>query len=408
LGYFKYLQLSNTQGEGILSEQILVVDDDADIRAILGMVLKRSGYNIWEASDGYEAIEIASRNACDLILLDLNMPELSGFEVCKRLKSDEKTKNVPVIFLTASGDSSDKISAFDIGAADYITKTFNKDELLARVKTQLKLAKALSSLEYANQRLIERQEELYGDLQAAARIQETLLPKSLDKIAGIKTAWKFLPSNIVAGDLFNIVPLGPDHLAIYMLDVSGHGVSSAMVTVSLYQTLHSIDSNILYESESRLIPARPSQVLQKLNKTYPIERFGKYFTMAYVLLNSRTGEMSYSLAGHPSPILIRSDGSILLLSKGGTITGFDEFIPFEEETVTLKKGDKIVIYTDGLLDNVDCPESTEESLLLSISQHASKPIDQIIHGVSSDMLKDLDYEDLIDDVSIFAFEYEGQ
>lgn len=390
-----------------MNEQILIVDDDPDIRAILGMVLKRVGYEICEAGDGYEAIEIIGKKTCDLILLDLNMPDLSGFDVCKILKADEKTKNVPVIFLTASGDSEDKIRAFDFGAADYITKTFNRGELIARVRTQLKLASALKSLESANERLNERQEELYEDLQAAARIQETLLPKSLDKIKGVKASWRFHPSNIVAGDLFNIVPLSQDHYGIYMLDVSGHGVSSAMVTVSLYQTLHSIDNSILYESELKQTPKRPGEVLKKLNTMYPIERFGKYFTMAYVLLNTKTGEMSYSLAGHPSPILITKESSISSLSKGGAITGFEEFIPFEEETIMLTKGDKVILYTDGLLDNMDSSDCDEEFLLSSISKHGSKSIGEVVNDVLSDMLKDLDFENLIDDVSILAFEFEG-
>ena len=393
----------NNQRNTQVAERILVVDDDSDIRRILGMLLERGGYEVIQASNGEEALDLTlNDNSLNLILLDLHMPGMSGFDICKKIKSDPTKSNLPIIFLTASGDSADKVNAFDMGAADYITKSFNKSELIARVKTQLKLSSTLKELESSNNKLAQKQDEFEEDLISAARIQESLLPRSITKIPGLETKWLFLPSHVVAGDLFNVVRLSEDYVGLYMLDVSGHGVSSAMVTVSVSQTLHGNNNSMLMNEK---MPKKPGKLLSELNSLYPIERFGKYFTMVYLTLNIKSGSLLYSSAGHPSPILVKNDGNIHLLDIGGTITGFEEVAPFEEGEVKINPGDKLFLYTDGLTDHLPANINGEDRLKNILECNRNTKTEELFNILVKNMLENIPSDRLQDDVSCLTLDY---
>jgi phosphoserine phosphatase RsbU/P len=203
--------------------------------------------------------------------------------------------------------------------------------------------------------LVEKQLRLDEDLKSAAEIQRSLLPALFPKVDNCRFASKFIPSERVGGDIFNVFEIDKERIVIYILDVSGHGVPAAMVTVSVSQMLcpttgyfcgHSGYRSPACETEL----ASPKKVLQALDMNYPLERFDKFFTMSYVVLNHRESTLVYCNAGHPAPILLRSDGRLEPLEQGGTIVGMGGVIPFEEEVKTLAHGDKIIFYTDGLTE----------------------------------------------------------
>lgn len=206
--------------------------------------------------------------------------------------------------------------------------------------------------------LLEKQQQLDEDLISAAEIQKSLLPKAFPKIAHCNFASRFIPSQRIGGDIFNVFELDEDRVVIYLLDVSGHGVPAAMVTVSVSQMLSPTtgyfcarDGSGLLSCETEL--ASPKKVLQVLDKHYPMERFDKYFTMSYVVLNHRESTLISCNAGHPPPVILRSGGRIEYLDKGGAFVGLEGMVPFEEEVKTIGNGDRIVFYTDGLTEYTD-------------------------------------------------------
>jgi len=336
-----------------MPETILVVDDMVDNRNLLRVILKKQGYEIVESADGETAIVTCMQTLPDLVLLDILMPKKNGYEVCAELKGNETTRDIPVIFLSAKNEAADKIRGLELGAVDYITKPFDKGEVIARVKTQLQIYKLTQSLLEANRQLTDYQKRIEADLKAAGQIQKSLIPSDGPKTDNFNFAWCFVPCEHIGGDIFNFHYLDETHLSIYILDVSGHGVPSAMVTVSVHQRLQpgiggltkqAIDSPPYYA----IVP--PSKVLDQLDREYPMERFDKHFTMAYLILNTQTGCIRYTSAAHPMPVLVRASGEIELLDLGGTIVGLGGIIPFEEGEIRMQKGDRLYLYTDGIVE----------------------------------------------------------
>ena len=199
--------------------------------------------------------------------------------------------------------------------------------------------------------------ELDQDLQAAAEIQRMLLPASLPAVELIDVAWQFRPCRRIGGDIFNVLRLDSDHWAIYMIDVSGHGVPSAMIAVSVSQTLQPHSGTLVGKTDDFQCIAdikSPAAVLEILDREYPLERFNNFFTISYLVLNIRTGALRYASAGHPLPILIRAAGGAgEFLERGGAVIGMDGLIPFTEHEVRLDPGDKLFLYTDGITEYQD-------------------------------------------------------
>src|SRR6478609_3300807 len=219
------------------SASILVVDDTpANLQVLAGM-LKDRGYKVRPVPSGKLALLAAQRDPPDLILLDINMPDMNGYEVCDRLKADDRLKGIPVIFISALTEQLDKVKAFAVGGVDYITKPFQMEELHARVETHLKLRRLQTELEEANARLAQANGRMSRDLKAAAKIQETFLPREAPRVPGADFAWAYRPCDELAGDGLNVVPLGGGRVGLYILDVSGHGVASALLSVTLGRLL---------------------------------------------------------------------------------------------------------------------------------------------------------------------------
>lgn len=232
-----------------------------------------------------------------------------------------------------------------------------KQDLLQRCREQGLdyeiLHRTQKALKAAHDLVLEKQRQLSEDMEAAAEIQRRFLPREAPRIKGIWIASKFQPCMMIAGDMFDVLPLDETHLGIYILDVSGHGASAAMLAVSVCQMMQP-NSGILMKKTSGGSGfgsiCSPSEVLQALDLEFPIERFDKYFTMFYGVLNCKDGVLNYSNAGHPQPVVLRPDGTMNFLDKGGTIVGLGGIIPYEEERINLHRGDKIIFYSDGVTE----------------------------------------------------------
>jgi phosphoserine phosphatase RsbU/P len=394
-----------------MTTKILVVDDGLE-RKLISHILKKYGYEVVEAGNGAEGLELASSLMPDLILLDILMPKLDGYEVYRLLQNDPQTAAIPVIFLTGMTDAEDKVKGLEMGAVDYITKPFDPGEVLARVRTHIKIHTLTKELLNINKELVEKQNQLDEDLKAAALIQHSLLPRSIMKIRNLDLAWLFNPCDHMGGDIFNILHLDEQRIAFYMIDVSGHGVPSALITVSITQMLQ---QQVDYHNNSECLTLnnnllRPSELLQMLDKEYPIERFDKYFTMAYMVLDVSNGRLTYSIAGHPPPVLLGMGGEIELLQEGGTIIGLGGIVPFAEGEKYLRKGDKIIIYTDGVVERQnEVGEFYGEDRFFDLLRNSKNfPIKSTIDKIFSTVINFGNNEKLLDDISLLGFEYKGE
>ncbi len=386
-------------------EAILVVDDDKTNRKLLSAILRKAGYQVIEAVDGQDAIEKAFDTPLDLVLLDIMMPKMDGYEACKVLKEDPRTQDIPVIFLSAKTETRDKIMGLESGGADYVTKPFDKGEVLARVKSQLRIRSLTKEV-------IEKQRHLDNDLKVAAGIQRSLLPSEVPGKSNLEFAWKFQPCESIGGDIFNLFPLDDAHYALYMLDVSGHGVPSALITVSVSQMLQPHTNTLIKRdtnqgSQNEIVA--PVDVLRELDREYPIERFDKYFTFIYMLIDIRRGALRYSNAGHPPPLLIRTDGTLEKLEKGGPMIGLGGVLPFEEGELAIRTGDRIILYTDGVLEY----EKTlgefygEERFQRAVTGEAGLSIDALLDHIMEDMMAFGQQAKPKDDITLLGIEYRG-
>jgi len=242
-------------------------------------------------------------------------------------------------------------------------RALNKDqEINTRLLQELvfKYAELEKRLKKLNQELIRKQDRIEQDLIAAGEIQKSLLPKNINCRDILEVAWKFRPCEKIGGDLFNIIQLNDEHWAFYIIDVAGHGVSAAMVAVTVFQYLQPQGGNLVMKPSETLNTQkiqRPARVLEFLDREYTFERFENFFTMNYVVLNTKTGRLAASSAGHPPPIILRKDGTLELLKKGGRPIGTidlrlsdDEPIFFEEEDAQIYPADKLLFYTDGVYE----------------------------------------------------------
>lgn len=395
--------------------RILVADDSSLNRKLLLAILAKEECEIVEAVDGIDALSKARIERPDLVLLDIMMPGKDGYQVCAELKEDPKFASIPVIILSALTQPADKVRALELGAVDYVTKPFDRGEVLARVRNQLRIRKLTASLVQANRDLVAKQKDLDADLRAAGDIQLSLIPHTRPDISGIDMSWRFVPCSSVGGDIFNVVHLDEDLVALYMVDVSGHGVPAAMVTVSVAQSL-TPDAGIILEPQTHSSPVTevrairsPREVVERLDAEFPMERFDKYFTMVYLVLDTARGEMRYCNAAHPHPVVVRRNGDVEFMDAGGTIVGLGGVMPFEEGCMHLEPGDRVFLFTDGITEFADREgeEFGEERLTVLLQRRDLRDVQAVCDSVVDALGEFGQGIRPNDDVTITGFEFRG-
>ena len=320
---------------------ILVVDDSPVNLQVLVRTLHGSGHRILAAKDGRAAIEIARRARPDLMLLDVMMPELDGFEVCRSLKADPETEETVVIFLSALGEVSDKVSGLKLGAVDYITKPIQPEEVLARVETHL-------TRQYLERELRQSRDSLDRELESAAGMQRLILPRVLPVHPAVEFSAYYRTSRHAGGDYYDVLDLGPDRYGIMVADVSGHGASAAIVMAMIRAVLHTHPA-----------PDDPAAVLHHINRHFRyFWESGIFATAIYGVLDARRRTFRLSCAGHQPPLLARESGSVarvpvdavvpLLLMELGDVSSSE---------CTFEAGDRLLLYTDGITDR-EAPDGT--------------------------------------------------
>jgi sigma-B regulation protein RsbU (phosphoserine phosphatase) len=404
------------KGSILSGAQVLVADDDPMQRAKLSLLLRRSGYEVVEASNGAEAWEVLGHTPIRLVFTDWMMPEMNGLELIRRIRASDLGHYVYIILCTGKESKADLVEGISSGADDFLSKPADPDELRARlhagervIELEVKLAREKQELGEAYQSLTIAHQKIRSDLQAAAKLQKSLLPRP-GSHQNVRFDWLFRPTAHVAGDIFNVFPLDNQHIGFYQLDVSGHGIPSAMLSFTLSKALSPTplrDSIVKRVSSEppyyQIVP--PNVVVQELNHSFQNDN-DMYFTIAYGVLNSANGHLQLTQAGHPSPILARKNNAPRLLGSGGFPVAALPDLEFDIIEEDLQPGDRLLLCSDGISE---CYGITEqqfgiERVLDCLNRGADESLEGLMRSLDEELLRWRGSEEFDDDVSVLAVE----
>ena len=353
-------------------EKVLLVDDNPINLQVLFQTLEGRGYNLLVAKNGETALSITRKAQPHLILLDIMMPGIDGYEVCRQLKSDPATQEIPVIFLSALGDTKDKVQGLDLGAVDYITKPFQADEVIARVNTHLTIYRLKREVQ-------NKRDELEHELKVVAEEQRKLLPNELPQIHGTKLAVHYETSRYAGGDYYDIIQLPDDRWGFMMADAAGHSTRAAVLVAMTCALLRSYPEP----------PVDPDKVLKNLNRHLCSLADNNFLTAIYSVYDAKSQTLVTARAGHPLPILYRpADGKAIEVPCEGVwplaIEPYDN-VPLTE--TKLQSGDRLMFYTDGITERFNPQRSCYEveRLCEQFAKDYNNDLSKIINKIMEDV-----------------------
>ena len=318
---------------------ILIADDDRSTRSLLRLILKKDGYQVIEVENGRECLNAWQKHQPDMILLDAMMPVMDGFSCCQQI--NEKSR-IPILMITGLNDKESVDRAFAAGATDYITKPIHPPVLRQRLARILRAARAEAALRSSEAKLLEQNLKLQVELDRAADYVRSLLPEQIKEKALVEQ--HFAPSAQLGGDIFDYYWLDNNHLVVYLLDVAGHGVMSALLSISVLNVLR---SQSLYNTDFY----EPWTVLTELNRLFPMNEKGdNYFTIWYGVISLSERQLVYASAGHPPGILMSAQKDIQYLNNDNIPIGMFNDYPFEQDFCSVKTGDRLYILSDGVYE----------------------------------------------------------
>ncbi|HTS67891.1 MAG TPA: SpoIIE family protein phosphatase [Terriglobia bacterium] len=375
---------------------VLLVDDAPANIQIVNSILK-DAYKIRVATSGPKALEVVKTTPVpDLILLDIVMPEMDGYEVCTRLKADAETRDIPVIFLTGQTETADETRGFEVGAVDYIHKPFSPAIVKARVHTHL-------VLRGIREQLARQLRTIKAELETARQIQLSILPQETPSIEGLDFAARYVPMTEVAGDFYDFIAVDEKRLGILVADVSGHGMPAALISSMLKIAL-----------AAQSAQARdPVAVLTGLNQALCGKFQGHYVTAAYTLVDVEKKTICYAGAGHP-PMFLRdaSAGISRDVMENGVFLGFFPGASYTSVELPFRDGDWGILYTDGVLEMTDpCDEQFGgDRLKLFLEKNQSLTAGQFVDGLLGELSRWSDRNsgrEPEDDLTVVAFHFKG-
>jgi sigma-B regulation protein RsbU (phosphoserine phosphatase) len=350
---------------------ILVVDDSPVNLRLVVRTLEGRGYRLLAAKNGRAALDIARRVRPDLILLDVMMPELDGFEVCRALKSDPDTRDAIVVFLSALGEVTDKVTGLELGASDYITKPIQPEEVIARVANHV----ARQQLEREVRRSRDR---LQRELTSAGAMQRRLLPAALPSGMGATFAAYYRTSLFAGGDYYDVFPLPDGQFGVIVADVSGHGAPSAIVMAMIRAAVHAFPG----------FACDPAEMIRYLNRHFEFLWESPMFATALAaLVDPRERSVTVACAGHPPPLLLR-DGRATVLGVEATMPVLMmELTRVPDVRHALQAGDRLLFYTDGVTERMDARDDMFElpRLISSLERSASLAAADQVQAIVADL-----------------------
>jgi len=352
-----------TPGKGT----ILIVDDHPVNVRLLEKILKSAGYGTLAAENGPDGRNLATLRLPDLILLDIMMPGESGFESCELLKKDPRTAHIPIVFLSAKTDTESKVTGLKLGAVDYMTKPFDKTEVLARVGRHLETRDAYRSI-------IELQA---AKLKQVHEAQQAILTRPVEfpeAVFGVS----YTPIIEAGGDFYDVFPLGEGAFGYFAADFSGHDIRTSYNTFAL--------KALISQNTGPHIP--PQETMQVINRVFTsLMKNGEHLTGVYVRLDRGGSELIVVNAGHLPVLHLSCEGEIRTLAAEGDILGVFDDVLFEPLCVNVSGGDRFFLFTDGLLEVFgEDPRSREEgidALMACCVETRDLPIEKAVNEIVS-------------------------
>jgi sigma-B regulation protein RsbU (phosphoserine phosphatase) len=351
---------------------ILVVDDDTTHAMVLESMLNKEGYRTLRAGNGREAAEKARNAKPDLVLLDIMMPEIDGFQTCRTLQQDSLTTDIPVLFLSALDGVDSKVKAFDIGAVDYVGKPFHKAEVLARVRLHLKLKLSRSqALEVQTEKL----RQLH-DAQQAILVTPADLPSAQFGIS-------YSPLHEAGGDFYDVLSISDDIFGYFVADISGHDVRASFATPAIKVLLAQHASPVYTATET----------VKNVNGVlHTVMSEGDHVTASYVRLNRAARVLELVNAGHPPVLFITQDGTVEYLEATGDVLGAFENVCFDTLERNVMPGDRFFIFSDGMIERF-CADRHARSegldqLAEAVLRRSDLPIEEAVHQIYQDVFYD--------------------
>jgi len=381
-------------------DKILIIEDSHLHRQVLRAKLTQAGYEVETAPDGKDGVALAHECSPDLVITDMDMPVMTGQEVCRRLKAESSTQMVPIIMFTGNA-TLDKVEQLDAGADDYLPKSNDLRELLAKVRVFLRIKHLQDQLRDQNEKLKYENEMNERELQMAREVQLGLLPHEGGRRGRLNVAFRYFPMLWVGGDLFDVVESADGSTAFFISDVSGHGVSAAFVTAM-------IKTSVLAYSGGNL---SVSDLVERVNGAIANLVTGDRFVTAFFgILDADATRIDYVNAGHLYPLLIRAGTkSFELLESTQAPLGVLDDLDFPAEQVSVSVGDRLVLYTDGI---IEAPNSAEEQFGMarfeeSVLSHSERELEELVDGVIQELIEFAGRDTFDDDVNLVACEVVG-
>ncbi len=454
---------------------VLIAEDSRMQARILQKRLTDAGHTVRWAENGQTALEMARERRPDIIISDIEMPVATGYDFCKAVKTDPALRTVPFILLSTLSDPIDIIRGLDAGADNYVTKPYEPDYLLGRMQALLatpleseeeaaatlevtlagqqfrvkagrqqvlnllvstfenavaknqelvvanqELSVARDSLQKSNEELTVLNTEIsrynaqmVRDLEAAAKVQRSLLPADDVSLPSLGIAWRYVPCHSLAGDFLNIFPLDDERVGLFVVDVSGHGVPSSLmaVTVGRFLVPKVSDSSILVRqgADGRIAVAAPAEVATQLNRLFQADEFsGLYFTMLYGVLHLPTGKLDYVSGGHPALVRVpAAGGPPEFHGAEGFPIAFVPDIEYEQKSLQLTPGDRIYLYSDGVPEAMDKDQEPygDEKMAACIDSGRGGPLDESVSRLLTAVEEWCRPAGPLDDVSILGVEW---
>lgn len=458
------------------SKPVIVIAEDSRVQGkVLQQRLIAAGYDAHVGLNGELALKLVQEHKPEIVVSDIEMPKMTGYELCNAIKTSDELRHIPVILLSTLSEAEDIIRGLAAGADNYITKPYDINFLISRIEdlrsnpiqetesdasdsttvtlggrvyqvragkkqtlnllisvfenaveknkelhrsnehlilAKEKLTAWNTQLESLNNQLNELNSRMHRDLRAAARMQQSLLPNERLDLKEVDIAWDYTPCEELAGDFLNYAKLDDNTLGLYVVDVCGHGAASALLAVAIGRVLSTVVSatSLLVRLDplsGKRVVTPPATVVGELNKRFQMDtQGGLHFTILYGVLDLRTKLFRYACGGHPQPVHLPKGENSLFAPGEGLAVGWVDDVDFDEYSLQLNSGDRLLLYSDGVPEAMDSTltQLTNQQMLNELDASRELTTDDQVAHIKNVVTKWCQPKGPLDDVSLLLVE----